>query len=81
MQEERDKLLAEKTSWEKQHTSTPADSSTADEAKSAWETEKTSLLQARDEALAKLKVCWSSLSRVNHLFYVIDCERGSCESS
>ncbi|KAG6833443.1 hypothetical protein H0H87_006809 [Tephrocybe sp. NHM501043] len=52
--EERDKLLAEKSSWQEKPPAAPAAvSSTADEA--AWETEKASLVQARDEALAKLK--------------------------
>ncbi|KAG6891509.1 hypothetical protein C0992_005042 [Termitomyces sp. T32_za158] len=62
--EERDKLLAEKTSWEKQHASVSADSSTTDEAKSAWEVEKASLLQARDEALTKLKVVSEEAAKV-----------------
>ncbi|KAG6916320.1 hypothetical protein DXG01_007370 [Tephrocybe rancida] len=51
LQEERDKLLAEKSSWEER----PPISTTTDEGKAGWEAEKASLVQARDEALAKLK--------------------------
>ncbi|KAG6903157.1 hypothetical protein C0995_004704 [Termitomyces sp. Mi166 len=64
LQEERNKLLAEKSSWEKQPASAPADPSTMDEAKSAWEAEKVSLTQARDEALAKLKTASEEAAKV-----------------
>ncbi|KAH0586397.1 Nucleoprotein TPR [Termitomyces sp. J132] len=64
LQEERDKLLTEKSIWEKQPASTPANSSATDEAKSAWEAEKASLIQARDEALIKLKTATEEAAKV-----------------
>ena len=51
---ERDKLLAEKESWNKPSGSAPAAESVP--APSEWEAEKTQLLKARDEALEKVKV-------------------------
>jgi nucleoprotein TPR len=52
---ERDKLLAEKESWNKPSGSAPA-AAELGPAPSEWEAEKTQLLKARDEALEKLKV-------------------------
>jgi nucleoprotein TPR len=53
LQEERDKLLAEKASWIKPSGNTAPLS----EAPSSWEAEKAELIKARDEALDNLKVC------------------------
>lgn len=50
---ERDKLLAEKESWNKPSGSAPT---TAESGPSDWEAEKILLLKARDEALEKFKV-------------------------
>jgi nucleoprotein TPR len=51
---ERDKLIAEKESWNKPSGSAPTAESGP--APSEWEAEKTQLLKARDEALEKVKV-------------------------
>ncbi|KAJ3503028.1 hypothetical protein NLJ89_g8615 [Agrocybe chaxingu] len=51
LQEERDKLLAEKETWSKALPATATESTTPAE----WEAEKTQLTKARDEALEKLK--------------------------
>jgi len=53
LQEERDKLLAEKAAWIKPSGNTAPLS----EAPSSWEAEKAELIKARDEALDNLKVC------------------------
>ncbi|KAF5382472.1 hypothetical protein D9615_003024 [Tricholomella constricta] len=63
LQEERDKLLAEKASWAEKP-STGAGAPSTDEEKSAWEAEKAALVQARDEALAKLKAAAEEARKV-----------------
>ncbi|KAG6853933.1 hypothetical protein C0991_012425 [Blastosporella zonata] len=65
LQEERDKLLAEKSTWkEKPPTNATGESSSTDADKAAWEAEKASLVQARDEALAKLKTASEEAAKV-----------------
>ena len=59
LEEERDKLLAEKASWTEK---VPAQSTAAppsEDANRLGENEKSELLKARDNALAELKVCAS----------------------
>lgn len=61
LQQERDQLLAEKASWaDKTSTATVpttlvVSSTSTEEERTAWESEKAALIKARDEALAKLK--------------------------
>jgi nucleoprotein TPR len=52
---ERDKLLAEKESWNKPSGSAPT-AAESGPAPSEWEAEKAQLLKARDEALERVKV-------------------------
>lgn len=64
LREERDQLQAEKAAWV---ISTPSGASeapttTTDEARLAWEAEKTELIKARDQAAAHAKVCVHDLS-------------------
>ena len=51
---ERDKLLAEKESWNKPSTAAPT-AAESGPAPSEWEAEKAQLLKARDEALEKVQ--------------------------
>jgi hypothetical protein len=55
IEEERDKLLAEKASWAEQSLHSNA-APVTDDVKRLWETERSELVKARDEALAELKV-------------------------
>ncbi|KAG6813573.1 hypothetical protein H0H92_009617 [Tricholoma furcatifolium] len=54
--DERDKLLAEKTSWETRPPTSATEAPATEESKAAWEGEKESIVKARDDALAKLKL-------------------------
>ncbi|KAG6850340.1 hypothetical protein H0H93_014613 [Arthromyces matolae] len=65
LEAERDKLVAEKATWEQQPVSTSTDITSTDEAKAAWEAEKVALIQARDDALSQLKVSGEEASKAS----------------
>lgn len=56
LQEERDKLLAEKESWVNASASGNVAAGTTDEAKREWASEKAELIKARDLAASQAKV-------------------------
>ncbi|KAF9255642.1 hypothetical protein L218DRAFT_1081738 [Marasmius fiardii PR-910] len=62
LREERDRLLAEKASWTSSATSAPGGT---EEARQAWENEKTEILKTRDQAQAALKDATEKIERAS----------------